>query len=110
MKTQNNIEEQFEKIKDAYRVPEAYFEQINIPKQKRTKFVNLRGIKTYLTAAMILLLVTLGYQVWNWQQNNSQLPKKTGTELSKNDKIFDDLSDEEIIDYLSKEDITDLIL
>ena len=110
MKTQNNIEEQFEKIKDAYRVPDGYFEQISIPKQKRTKFVNLRGIKTYVAAAMILLLVTLGYQVWNWQQNKPQLPQKPEMRISKNDKIFDDLSDDEIIDYLSGEDITDLIL
>jgi len=110
MKIQNNIEEEFEKMKDAYRVPKTYFEQIDIPKQKHTKFVNLRGVKTYVAAAMILLLVTLGYQVWNWQQNKPQLPKKPATEISNNDKIFDDLSDDEIIDYLSDKDITDLIL
>jgi len=110
MKTQNNIEEQFEKIKDAYRVPEAYFNQIQVPKQPRTKLLSMRSVKKYLVAAVLLLLVSLGYKVWHWQQNNTQLPQKPRTEISNNDKMLDDLSDDEIIDYLSDEDITDLIL
>ena len=110
MKTQNNIEKQFEKLKDAYRVPEGYFEHIQVPKQPRTKLLSMRSIKKFLVAAVLLLLVSLGYKVWHWQQDNTQLPKKPSTEISNNDVMLDDLSDDDIIDYLSDEDITDLIL
>ena len=110
MKKQYNIEQEFERIKDAYRVPEAYFEQITVPKTQPAKRININRIKTYLVAAMILILVTLSYKVLYWQQNKTQITEKTATEITKNDKIFDDLSDDEIIEYLTDQDITELNL
>lgn len=107
MKPTDNIEKSFEKLKASYRVPEGYFDQIRVPKQQPAKLIKMYRIKKYLVAAVLLLLVTLGYKVWHWQQNSRQLPQKQATELTNNQKIFDDLSDDEIIDYLSDEDIID---
>ena len=107
MKTKNNIEAEFKKLKQAYKVPDNYFENFEPPKPKALKIMNLHAYKrTLAIAAGLLLIVSLGYKVLHWQ-HTQQLPKIPQSQLNNNQQdLFKDISDDEIIDYLTDENIT----
>jgi hypothetical protein len=111
MKKTDNISSKLEQIKSNYKVPEGYFEQLqfsrnNLVKQKKKIIV---FNKKWMVAASIILLVSLGYKILNWQQqklvqdishtiNVTSVTKETKINLS-------DISEEEIIEYFLENNI-----
>ncbi len=108
MKRSENIENQLSDLKKHYKVPDAYFENLNVPKPKSLVLKPAFKLKkTLLFAAALLLLVSLGYKVFNWRHKNIMKQNIPQNQVSQTDQLFDDLTDDEIIDYLSGEDLWD---
>jgi hypothetical protein len=108
MKTNKDIEKQFDNLKSHYQVPDSYFEnfKLDAPIPAKHIFI-LKRTNKWLIAATLLLLVSLGYQIIKWQQHKDvkTLPAMTNSQISKEMDLFSDLSDDEIINYLSDQDI-----
>ncbi len=105
MKSTDNIEQKLTALKQHYNVPEAYFEHLQIKKPLPVKTKTFwQDKKVWMAAAFILLLVSLGYKVFNWSHPKPIKPDLSSTNTLTNDDLFSDLSDEDIIDYLADED------
>ena len=117
MKNKTDIEKYFEKMADAYHTPEGYFEHLGKNFDWQTKLENngkIFKINTrWMIAAVFLLLISLGwFAKHQFMPKNSLLNdtiKRTNMPMV-NQENFDDLSDDEIIDYLENDTDMDEIL
>ncbi len=109
MKTKNNIEAQFKKLKQAYKVPDNYFDNFTPVKPKPNKRINIRLHKrTWAIAAGMLLIVSLGYKILHWQHAEKGIPNIPQNQINRSQQdLFKDISDDEIIDYLTDENISE---
>lgn len=108
MKSFDNIEQELTALKQHYKVPESYFENLSVKKTQPVKKTALFGIKKlWLVAAILILLIGLGYKVFNWSHQKTVNTMLSTDQITQNDDLFSDLSDEEIIDYLADEDLFD---
>jgi hypothetical protein len=108
MKAQNDIEKQFNNLKSHYQVPDNYFDNFKFESPKSTKHISIvKRVNTWLVAATILLIVSLGFQIVKWQQRKhvTTSPNITNSQMSSEKDLFTDLTDDEIINYLSDQDI-----
>lgn len=104
----NNIEQQLSELKKHYKVPENYFENLHVETDKLNKKRHLSfSIKAWLVAASVILLVSLGYNTFNRTQKPAKTPVIVPKQIAQNDNLFDDLTDDEIIDYLVDENLVD---
>ncbi len=111
MKTHDNIERQLSELKKHYKVPEHYFDNLKVDVNKLSKkqshiFYNKRF---WLAAAVLILMVTFGYKVFDWSQKPAT-PVTPPKQIAQNKDLFEDLTDDEIIDYLIDETDTDDIV
>ncbi len=117
MKNKTDIEKYLEKMADAYQTPEGYFEHLHKTFDWQAKSENNRKIfkinTQWMVAAMFLLLISLG-----WFAKQQFVPKNSlSNDTIKrtnfpvvNQENFDDLSDDEIMDYLENDTDMDEIL
>ncbi len=112
MKPDNNIEQQLSELKNHYKVPEHYFDNFQVKTNKLSKkqYHLASYKKIWLAAAVLILLVTLGYKIISWSQKTSMTQVATPKQVAQNKDIFNDLTDDEIIDYLIDEVDTDDIV
>ncbi len=101
MDTKRDIEKQLKQLKSHYQVPDGYFENFEVPKTRHFKIKS-----SWMIAAGLLLLISLGYELWHWQQADRKIPQNNiiNTQVTQNNDLFKDLNEDEIIDYLSDED------
>ena len=112
MKPNDNIEKQLSELKNHYKVPEDYFDNFKVDTSKLSNKRNLIifNKKIWLAAAVLILLVALSYKIFNWSHQNTMTPVSTPKQVAQNKDMFNDLSDDEIIDYLIDEADTDDIV
>ena len=108
MTQHDNIEQQFSELKKHYKVPDNFFENFQVDTGKLNKRRQLGfSKKVWLVAAIIILLVSLGYKVFNWTQKSTKNQISAPKQIAQNDDLFNDLTDDEIIDYLVDENVID---
>ena len=108
MKQYDNIEQELSTLKKHYKVPANYFENLTVNKvQPVNKRVFLNVKKLWLVAAMMILSISLGYKVFNWSHQKTVKMLQSHDQITQNNDLFSDLTDEEIIDYLADEDLFD---
>jgi len=107
MKQKIDIEKELQNWKKRYKVPDNYFNEIKIPEIQERKIMRLPGsVKTWLIAAAVLLLISFSYKLLNWQQQDKFYQSNDKSPVTQADDLFDDLTEDEIIDYLIDEDVT----
>ena len=108
MKPFDNIEHELSALKQHYKVPSDYFENLPVKKiQPANKRTLLNTKKLWLAAAILVLLISLGYKIFNLSHQKAVNTILSTDQVTQNDDLFSDLSDEEIIDYLADEDLFD---
>ena len=108
MKPFDNIEHELSALKQHYKVPSDYFENLPVKTPKPVKKTALIGVKKlWLAAAILVLLISLGYKIFNLSHQKTVNTILSTDQVTQNDDLFSDLSDEEIIDYLADEDLFD---
>lgn len=108
MKQYDNIEQELSALKKHYKVPADYFDNLSVKKILPVKKRTILSVKKiWLAAAILILLISLGYKVFNWSHRKTVKTLLSPDQITQNDDIFSDLSDEEIIDYLADEDLFD---
>ena len=104
----DDIEQQLSELKKHYKVPDNYFENFQISPDNLNKTQpESFSKKVWLVAALIILLVSLGYKVVKWTQKSSETPIPAPKQFAQSDDLFNDLTEEEIIDYLIDENVID---
>ena len=110
MKKQIDIENKLNQISSVYKVPENYFKDFETKTLIETKKTKTISIKKYIgkmmIAASVLLMISIGYYkyssgVKSHAQALDTIHKQLNT-IVQNDN-FDDLTDDEIIEYLADE-------
>ena len=116
MKTNNDIEKQFEKLKTAYQVPDDYFQSLEtkiLKKKKPAKVVSIRKYTSKLmVAAGITLLLSLGYIKLTQYKNLPVVHPSDSLHISRHLAVdpLSDISDDEILEYLDDNmDVDDLV-
>jgi len=109
MNTKENIEKQLQNLKSHYKVPDNYWNDFKTPDfDTQTKpFKIFENRRIWYVAASILLLVGLGYQMLHGLKSNKFNQNLPQSQISDTNHLFDDLTDEDIIDYLTDEEIPD---
>ena len=113
MKNNQDIENQLENLKSGYRVPKDYFDNLEINfEPKRKKHSLLKPISKWMIAASVLLFVGMGYvklrhtdKIDIRRIDTIEVTQKTSKQADN--QLFNDISDDEIIDYLSDENDLD---
>jgi hypothetical protein len=110
MKNNKDIEKQLTRLKKHYQVPENYFENLKFePQTKKSQFKIHSFSKKWMIAAGLLVLISLGYRVFLWQQNKNTtqniIPDQTEISSHQTDNL-DDLTDDDIIEYLLDNDVS----
>jgi hypothetical protein len=116
MKDKNNIENKFKHLKNAYSVPTNYFNNIE-KKMLIEESVNKFSIKKYLpqltVAASLLLMISIGIMNYNHPVKNNNIVIDSISNyfnITNESNDFEDVSDEEIIEYLANSsDIEDYL-
>ncbi len=107
MNRKNDIEKQLSQLKAHYKVPKDYFNNFKTPEFKsRSDKKHFKLKKSWMIAAGFLLLIALGLEFIPKQNSNNQSLTNTDTrrQISQTNDLFNDLSDDDIINYLSDED------
>ncbi len=108
MKQYDNIEQELSALKKHYKVPADYFEDLSVKNEQLVKKRTLLSAnRLWLVAAVLILLLSLGYKVFNWSHQKTVKTIQSSDLVTQNNDLFSDLSDEEIIDYLADEDLFD---
>jgi hypothetical protein len=107
MKKTDNISSKLKQLKNNYKVPEGYFEQLhfsdNSLAKQQNKIIVFRN--KWMIAASLILLVSLGYKIMKWQQ------QKTIQDINETSYAMDmeidlsDISEDEIIEYFVENNI-----
>jgi len=106
-----NIENKLDQMPSAYQVPDHYFDNFEAKIMVNTKETKIVSIKKYIgkmaIAASVLLMISLGY--YQYSSGVKSHTQALDTIHKQNNTIvqnagFDDLTDDEIIDYLANED------
>ncbi len=108
MKTQNNIEKKLADLKESYKVPENYFEQLvkdNLRKEESAKIVPIKKyISKMMVAASILVLVSFSFiQYTNMAKRSSNQPLDTINnqhQTTSSSDLLDGISDDDIVEYI----------
>ncbi len=102
----SHIEQKLNNWRDTYKVPEGYFERFIVLQTKPVNQPLYKQKKNWAWAATLLLLVTLGFNIvfHTSHKTISSVNNNTDVQFVQTDYLFDDLTDEEIIDYLTDED------
>ncbi len=102
----SHMEQKLTNWRKDYKVPEGYFEQFIASQIKPVNQSFYKQKKNWAWAAMLLLLVTLGFNIIfdTSHKTISTINNSTENQFVQTDYLFDDLTDEEIIDYLTDED------
>jgi len=103
----SHIDKEFAKWKQNYKVPEGYFEQFVASQTKQVPVPFYKRKSNWAWAATLLLLITLGYNILH-QNGKKPLQKIKGTsenQVVQMNQLFDDLTDDEIIEYFTEEDV-----
>jgi hypothetical protein len=114
MKKQTNIEKQLNRLKSGYKMPDNYFESFetkmlaktNEMSKKRKIFSIKNNLAKMMIAASIMLMISVGYYQYQSNLNRNYLVFDTINKQKQTivqDDLFSDLTDEEIIEYLTDE-------
>ena len=112
MKTKHHIEDQFKKLKPSYKVPDGYFDNFKPAKAKPANIIRIKMDKRlWIVAASFLILVSIGYKIMHWQEKEQHILKIEQFQTNTNTQsLFDDLTDDEIIEYLTEENLSEQTL
>jgi len=117
MKKKHNIEKFLEDFRSSYSIPNNYFEDLETEilsksntsqKSKSGKAISFKSNFTkIIIAASVLLMVFIGIQKFSPVKNNESfktdsLVVSRESNLQTGDELFDDISDDEIIEYLAE--------
>ena len=104
MKNKENISTKIQHIKENYKVPEGYFENLSF-KKENTKTKIIRFPQKLMLVAGILLILVVGY-VLNTQKNTKDINNQSITNVVSGDDALNNLTDDDIIEYLLDNDIS----